>query len=53
MLEYSADPVLAAAIEKHKQNIMENALITDMKPGNGNHTTEIEGFALSIKITKC
>jgi isoleucyl-tRNA synthetase len=51
-LEYSADSELSAAIETHRDSLMKNALITDMKPGVGEHSTEIEGYKLSIKITK-
>ncbi len=51
-LEYSADPELANAIEAHRNNIMENALIIEMTKGDGVHTTEIEGYQFCIKIEK-
>ena len=52
ILEYNADPALANAIEQHRQHIMSEALITDMSRGDGEYTTEIEGYNLSISIKK-
>jgi len=51
-LEYSADIALADALESHRDRIMADALIVDMVRGDGDHTTEIEGYNLSIKITR-
>lgn len=52
-LEYSADPAMAVAIEQHKSRIMRDALVREMTavPG-GEYSTEIEGYNLSITITK-
>ncbi|MGI5845576.1 MAG: isoleucine--tRNA ligase [Alphaproteobacteria bacterium] len=52
ILEYNTDNELSDALETHRETIMKNALITEMKIGNGEHITEIEGHKLSIKITK-
>ena len=51
-MTYNADPALAMAIENHKKRIMSDALIREMETGDGDHDTEIEGYALSIKIEK-
>jgi len=51
-MTYSADPALSIAIENHKKRIMSDALIREMETGDGEHTTEIEGYNLSIKIEK-
>ncbi len=51
-LRYAADPALARAIEIHRDHIMREALIVDMQPGDGEHQTEIEGYALAIHIEK-
>ena len=51
-MTYSADPALGIAIENHKKRIMSDALIREMETGDGEHNTEIEGYALSIKIEK-
>ena len=51
-LRYAADPALARAIEIHRDHIMREALIVDMQPGDGEHQTEIEGYALTIHIEK-
>ena len=49
---YSADPALAMAIDTHKKTIMDNALIREMEIGDGEHTTEIEGYNLGITIKR-
>ena len=51
-MTYEADPALALAIESHKKRIMREALIREMEAGDGEHSTEIEGYALSIKIER-
>lgn len=51
-LTYQADPALAAAIAAHRDRIMSDALITDMSLGAGEYNTDIEGYGLSIGITK-
>ena len=51
-MTYEADPALALAIEAHKKRIMRDALIREMETGDGEHSTEIEGYALSIKIER-
>ena len=51
-MTYNADPALSMAIESHKKRIMSDALIREMETGDGEHNTEIEGYALSIKIEK-
>lgn len=52
VLEYAADPALADAIEAHRERIMSDALITELIRGDGDNETQIEGYNLSIKITK-
>lgn len=52
ILEYSADDELSAALQTHRETIMSDALITEMKTGSGEFDTEIDGHKLSIKITK-
>ena len=51
-MTYSADPALTLAIEAHQKRIMSDALIREIDTGAGEHTTEIEGYNLSIKIEK-
>lgn len=51
-LEYNASPALANAIEQHRERIMGEALITEMSVGAGEYETEIEGYNLSVSITK-
>ena len=52
-LEYSADPALANAIEQHRDRIMSDALIKNMlQSTSGEYNTEIDGYNLSISITK-
>lgn len=51
-MTYNADPALSMAIESHKKRIMSDALIREMETGDGEHNTEIESYALSIKIEK-
>lgn len=51
-LEYNASPALANAIEQHRARIMGEALITEMSVGAGEYETEIEGYNLSVSITK-
>lgn len=52
VLSYSADPELAEAIETFRERIMTDALVTEMKPGSGEHSTQIEGHPFGLKITK-
>ncbi|MBO5833824.1 MAG: isoleucine--tRNA ligase [Alphaproteobacteria bacterium] len=52
VLTYAADPALANAIEQHKKRIMREALITQMVTGDGEYTTEFEGYNLAISINK-
>lgn len=51
-LTYNADPALAAAIDAHRARIMSDALIVEMTRGDGEHETEIEGYAITIGIQK-
>lgn len=51
-LEFSAAPAMSNAIEQHKERIMRDALITEISRGDGEHNTDIEGYNLSISITK-
>ena len=51
-MTYNADPALSMAIEAHKKRIMSDALIREMETGDGEYNTDIEGYALSIKIEK-
>ena len=52
ILTYSADPALAIAMDMHKKRIMRDALIVEMRMGDGEYKTQIEGYELSIDITK-
>lgn len=52
VLTYSADPALAIAITQHKKRIMRDALITEIIEGDGEYTTDIEGYKLSISVNK-
>lgn len=52
VLTYNADPALAIAIEQHKKRIMRDALIVEMVVGDGEYTTDIEGYNLSISVKK-
>jgi isoleucyl-tRNA synthetase len=51
-MTFAADPALAMAIDAHKKRIMRDALIREMETGAGEHTTEIEGYELSIHIER-
>lgn len=52
-LEYVADPALADSLEKHRARVMADTLATEMTHGtDGEHSTEIEGYKLSITIRK-
>lgn len=53
-LSYSADDELAAAIESHREMIMENALAIELTsaPGQGEFKAEIESHPFSISIHK-
>ncbi len=51
-LRYAADPALCGAIEQHRARIMRDALITEMTTGAGEHATEIEGYNLSVSISR-
>ncbi|MDW2995102.1 MAG: isoleucine--tRNA ligase [Alphaproteobacteria bacterium] len=52
ILTYSADPALAIAIEQHKKRIMRDALIVEMRMGDGEYKKDILGYELSIDVTK-
>ncbi len=52
ILTYSADPALAIAIEQHKKRIMRDALIVEMRAGDGQYKKDILGYDLSIDVTK-
>ncbi len=52
VLTYSADPALSIAIEQHKKRIMRDALIVEMVVGDGEYTTDIEGYSFSISVKK-
>ncbi len=52
-MEYHADPALTNAIEQHRERIMSEALIKNMsQTSSAEYNTEIEGYNLSISITK-
>ena len=51
-MTYTADPALAFAIDAHKKRIMRDALIREMEIGDGEYSTEIEGYALSIRVER-
>ena len=51
-MTFAADPALAMAIDAHKKRIMRDALVREMETGAGEHTTEIEGYELSIHIER-
>ena len=52
-LVFDADPELVAAINAHKDMIMNNALIVDLSAGNATQfSTEIDGHKFAIQITK-
>ena len=51
-MTYTADPALSMAIDAHKKRIMRDALIREMETGDGEHSTEIEGYNLAITIEK-
>ncbi len=52
VMTYSTDPALMMAMEAHRARIMRDALIRDMHAGDGEYSTEIEGYNLSISIKK-
>ena len=52
VLTYAADPALAIAIDQHKKRIMRDALIVEMVAGDGEYTTDIEGYSLAISVNK-
>ena len=52
ILTYSAEPALTVAIEQHKKRIMRDALIVEMVMGDGEYSEDIEGYNLSISVTK-
>lgn len=52
VMQYTADPALADAVEKWRKHIMSEALITDMSVGAGEFETEIEGYRLAISVKK-
>jgi hypothetical protein len=41
-----------SAIDQHKKHIMREALIVEMVVGDGEYTTEIDGYNLSISVQK-
>ncbi len=51
-LTYSGDPAIVNAIEVHKKRIMHEALIVEMKSGDGEYTTDIEGYNLNVSVNK-
>jgi isoleucyl-tRNA synthetase len=51
-MTYTADPALSIAIEQHKKRIMRDALIVEMVAGDGEYTTDIEGYSLAISVQK-
>ncbi len=51
-LTFDADDTLAAAIDAHMPRIMADALIINVTRGNGEHTADVDGHALSIGIKK-
>lgn len=51
-ITYSAAPALANAIEQHKKRIMRDALVLRLESGEGCYNTDIEGYNLSLSITK-
>ena len=52
VLTYNADPALAMAIDAHKKRIMSEALVVEMVNGDGEYTTDIEGYSLAISVKK-
>ncbi|MBQ8473504.1 MAG: isoleucine--tRNA ligase [Alphaproteobacteria bacterium] len=52
VLTYNADPALAMAIDAHKKRIMSEALVVEMVNGDGEYSTEIEGYSLAISVKK-
>ena len=52
ILTYNAEPAVANAIEQHKKRIMREALIVEMVAGDGEYTTQIDGYNLSISVDK-
>lgn len=51
-MEFSADPALSAAIDAHKSRIMADALIRNITRGDGEHSTDIEGYNFAITLTR-
>jgi isoleucyl-tRNA synthetase len=52
VLTYNADPALTNAIEQHKNRIMRDALIVEIVSGDGEYSTDIEGYNLSLSVKK-
>ena len=52
VLTYSADPALTNAIEQHKKRIMRDALVVEMLTGDGEYSTEFEGYTLNVSVKK-
>ena len=52
ILTYNADPAVATAIEQYKKHIMHEALIVDMQIGDGEYSTEFEGYNLAVSVKK-
>ena len=52
VLTYNADPALTNAIEQHKNRIMRDALIVEIVSGDGEYSTDIEGYSFSISVKK-
>ena len=40
------------SLEQHKKRIMRDALIVEMNMGDGEYTTDIEGYSLAISVQK-
>ena len=52
VMTYNADPAVVNAIEQHQKRIMRDALIVDMHVGDGEYSTEFEGYNLSVSVKK-
>ncbi|MBR2393729.1 MAG: isoleucine--tRNA ligase [Alphaproteobacteria bacterium] len=52
VLTYSGDPAIVNAIEQHKKRIMRDALVVEMVAGDGEYSTDIEGYTLAISVKK-
>ena len=52
VLTYSGDPAIVNAIDQHQKRIMREALVVEMVAGDGEYSTEIEGYNLNISVKK-